>query len=178
MPNGEGAAAADDPEALADVASARSTSGPASASGTRTESVTLPRPVLSAAWLQKLGEAAPPAAAGTWQVVQLSLGEGEGDLTVRARRDEDRVHVSVGFSDPQLRALASDQADRLQSALEARYGADVDLSFTDGEGREPEERGAPHAAPRGTSAPSDAESAAPSHAPARSRPGTHHEWIG
>ena len=178
MPDGDPAAAADAPEATPEVASARATTGPASTPGTRTESVAFPRPILSAAWLQKLGEVAPQAAAGTWHVVQLSLGEGDGDLTVRARRDEDRVHVSVGFSDPQLRALASDQADRLQSALEARYGADVDLSFTDGEGREPEERGESHATRPGTSAPSDAESAAPSRAPAHSRPGTHHEWIG
>jgi hypothetical protein len=161
------------------AARATSASGTTPAPGLRGEAAAFSRPVLSAAWLQKLGEAAPRAAAGTWQSVQLSLGEGDGELTVRARRDEERVRVAIGFSDPNLRLLATEQADRLQSALEARYGTDVDLSFTDGEREQAGERGEP-GLPRATQRAdaTDATDAAPSHAPARSRPGSSNEWVG
>lgn len=179
MPGADPATAADASNAVPETASAPLTTSSASASGPRSEAATLPRPILSAAWLRQLGEAAPQAAAGTWHVVQLSLGEGDGELTVRARREDERVHVSVGFSDPQLRTLATEQADRLQSALEARYGADVDLSFTDGEGRQPDERGEPGAPrPRTSARPDAADAPAPSRTSFSSRPGTHHEWVG
>lgn len=83
-----------------------------------------------------------PRATGTWQTVRLSLGEGDGEMTVKTRRDEERIAVTVQFSDPRLRSLATDQADRLLGALEARYEADVDLSFAEREG-EPEQDHAP-----------------------------------
>ena len=137
----------------------------------------MPRPILSAAWLQKLGEAAPRAVAGTWHVVQLSLGEGDGEMTVKARRDDERVHVAIAFTDPQLRTLAAEQADRLQSALEARYGTDVDLSFSDGDREQPGARRDEPGAPRPRlSAPTTAN--APTGARPPSRPGTLNEWVG
>ncbi len=136
-----------------------------------------PRLALSAAWLQKLGEAAPRAIAGAWQTVRVSLGEGEGEVTVQAQREDEHVRVALGFSDPALRTVMTEQSDRLQSALEARYGTDVDLSFTDGRqddgSASPERQPAPASgsAPRRTA---DADALPP--APVRT--GAHNEWVG
>ena len=133
--------------------------------------------MLSAAWLQKLGEMVPRAASGAWQSVQVSLGENEGNLTVQARRDEDRVQVAIRFTDPTLRALATEHADRLQSTLEARYGADVDLSFgAGGQDSEAADDDGPrfHPSPRtagDTAEPAPTPTAAP-------RSGGAREWVG
>lgn len=171
---------AEEVDAAPETAPTRATSTSGTASTLRSESATLPRPILSAAWLQKLGEAAPHAAAGTWQSVQLSLGEGDGELTVQAQRDEERVRVAIGFSDPHLRLLATEQADRIQSALEARYGTDVDLSFTDGEREQPGERGEPGGLPQHPTSrrATAADAPTPATTSARSHPGTHNEWVG
>ena len=64
-----------------------------------------------------------------WKVLEMKLDEGQGTMTVRARRDEEKVSITVNFSDPQLRALAADQADRLQETLRAQYQTDVDFSL-------------------------------------------------
>ncbi len=65
----------------------------------------------------------------SWKVLEMQLDEGHGTMTVRARRTEDKVSISVSFSDPQLRALATEHADRLQETLQARYDADVEFSL-------------------------------------------------
>lgn len=151
------------------------------ASPTKSEGATpLPRPVLSAAWLQRLSEMLPRAVAGTWQTVRLALGDGDGELTVSARRDDDRIAVTIQFSDPRLRVLAADHAERLQGALEARYDTDVDLSFAEsdsGSSHEQTPESDPH--PRnstGRSGPAEA-----AEQPAASKPmhpAARHEWIG
>ena len=64
-----------------------------------------------------------------WKVLEMKLDEGQGTMTVRARRDEEKVSITVNFSDPQLRALAAEQADRLQETLRAQYQTDVDFSL-------------------------------------------------
>ncbi len=147
-------------------------------SSAKSEPVTLPRPILSAAWLQRLGEMTPRALDGMWQTVRLALGDGDGELTVSTRRDDERIAVTISFSDPRLRALAADHAERLQGALETRYDADVDLSFSEHDGGASHEQSA------------DAEQTLRSFVQPTSTPGAeqdtehtplstgHHEWIG
>lgn len=64
-----------------------------------------------------------------WKVLEMKLDEGQGTMTVRARRDEDKVTISVNFTDSHLRALATEQADRLQETLRAQYATQVDFSL-------------------------------------------------
>lgn len=64
-----------------------------------------------------------------WKVLEMKLDEGQGTMTVRARRDEDKVTISVNFTDPQLRAMAIEQTDRLQETLRAQYSMQVDFSL-------------------------------------------------
>ncbi|GIV59775.1 MAG: hypothetical protein KatS3mg043_0864 [Rhodothermaceae bacterium] len=62
-------------------------------------------------------------------MLELRLDDGDGTMTIKARRDAERVIVAVSFSDPHLRLLASENADRLQEALRQQYDASVDLSL-------------------------------------------------
>ncbi len=166
--------------AEADPVQAATSDRAAPASTAKSESApSLPRPVLSAAWLQRLSDLAPRAAAGSWQTVRLSLGEGEGELTVQARRDDERVAVTVQFSDPRLRSLAADHAERLLSALEARYDADVDLSFAEHDGS-PSREDSPEGE-RALPSPSRTASSEPAQQTAGSTPTLstgRNEWIG
>ncbi len=61
--------------------------------------------------------------------MQIELDGGGGSVTVRARRDAERVIVSVGFTDPSVRAQAMASADRLHESLQAEFGSNVDFSF-------------------------------------------------
>jgi len=76
-----------------------------------------------------------------WKVLEMQLEDGQGTMTVRARRDEDNVSIAVTFSDPQMRALAAENVDRLRETLRHQYEASVDLSLmSDGAGEAPHER--------------------------------------
>ncbi|MDX1547037.1 MAG: hypothetical protein R3247_08625 [Rhodothermales bacterium] len=118
---------------------------------------------------------------GGWNVLEMPLDEGDGTLTIRARREDGRVAVALGFSDPELRAHAAAHADRLQQLLQAEYETTVDFTLLSGDGGahadgdDPAERGQP--ARGGGSI--QAGEAAPE-APARRvlPAGTRHEWIG
>ncbi len=85
----------------------------------------------STRWAPVVAEvrAALSSAEGGWQQMQIELGEGGGSVTVRARREAERVIVSVGFSDPSVRAQAMASADRLHESLQAEFGGNVDFSF-------------------------------------------------
>ena len=117
-----------------------------------------------------------------WKVLEMKLDEGDGTMTVRARREDGRVAVTVGFSDPELRALAAAQADRLQQTLQAEYDTTVDFSLLtsgDGEGRRQPAPG--DGAEAGQSTPETvATMEAPEDTPARraQTPGARHEWVG
>ncbi|WP_457651530.1 hypothetical protein [Rhodocaloribacter sp.] len=92
----------------------------------------LPRGPVSAAWLRaalhRNGGAL--SARDGWNMLEMKLDDGDGTMIIKARRDAERVAVTVGFSDPHLRALTAEHADRLQEALRRHYDASVDLSFT------------------------------------------------
>ena len=116
-----------------------------------------------------------------WDVLEMTLDGGDGTVTVEARREEDRVAVAVGFSDPSLRALASAHADRIQEALQAEFGSEVDLSFSKEGASQQEERHAFRQAESRSARP------APSHANAAAateplsargpRSDGHREWV-
>ncbi len=117
-----------------------------------------------------------------WKVLEMNLDEGDGTVTIKARREEGRVAVAVGFSDPELRALASTHAERLQEVLQAEYETAVDFSLfsgnTDDSGGQHQSEGA-----RGAVAPTahaDADADIHDGYPTRrSLPaGARNEWVG
>jgi hypothetical protein len=117
-----------------------------------------------------------------WKVLEMNLDDGEGTVTIKARREDGRVAVAVGFSDPELGALASANADRLQEALQAEYEATVDFSLfngqgdADGSGKQKQARRA--GASVGGASRVDADGL--NDAPGRRSllPGGRHEWVG
>ncbi len=156
----------------------------AGAGSTRETSPVPSRFEASVAWLRAAltkGSARAYAAADGWKVMEMTLDEGDGALVIKARREEGRVAVTFGFSDPDLRALATSHATRLQEILQAQYEAPVDLSFFGGQAGAEDQRHAytqsdPSAAMAGTDA--DRKTLQPE---AQARPlleGTQHEWIG
>ncbi len=92
----------------------------------------LPRGPVSAAWLRAAlhQNGGALSARDGWNMLEMKLDDGDGTMIIKARRDAERVAVTVGFSDPHLRALTAENADRLQEALRRHYDASVDLSFT------------------------------------------------
>ncbi|MEP0548549.1 MAG: hypothetical protein ABJF88_16560 [Rhodothermales bacterium] len=137
---------------------------------------------LPVAWLRAVLDqplrGLPPGAAA--QSLQIRLDDGEGTLTIETHRDNDRVSVSVAFSDGHLRSLASASADRIHAVLQEHFGASVDLSLTsDGSDDAPSDgrndRGFSRSVPR-------ADLAAPARttaSPSRARlSGGRHEWVG
>lgn len=101
----------------------------------------LARPAAAAAWLrsilahhgQEMGNV------GGWQVLNVKLDDEQGHVTVKARREEEKVSISVGFTDPVTRAMVQANAQRIEQTLEAQYQTSVDLSFFTGS----EEQGGP-----------------------------------
>ena len=116
-----------------------------------------------------------------WNVLEMQLDEGEGTVTIKARREEERVAVSVGFSDPTLRALASAQSDRLQQVLQAQYDSVVDFSLMNS-GSDTSGRREDSAEAKGLTNATGAHKITEDQAntlPARgSLPGTRNEWVG
>lgn len=66
-----------------------------------------------------------------WNSVTMRLGEEDGTMTVRTRREDGAVAVHVVFSDPNLRAMAAQQIDRLEAVLQKQYDTSIDLSLSD-----------------------------------------------
>ncbi len=64
-----------------------------------------------------------------WQVLQVQLDEGQGSVTVSARRDDESVSVNVGFTDPGLRGQAAAHASRIHEALQAQYDQHVEFTL-------------------------------------------------
>lgn len=139
----------------------------------------------TAAWLQSIlsnGLKSETLDKG-WRVIEMQLGEGQGTMTVRARRDDDKVSIAVTFSDPQLRNLAAENLDRLQHVLRDQYETTVDFSLTsDHAGDTPQRRddaptaheASPDRVPR-----ADAVSTLESvHAARTVLAGARNEWIG
>ena len=117
-----------------------------------------------------------------WKVLEMNLDDGDGTVTIKARREEGRVAVAVGFSDPELRALASSHADRLQEALQAEYETAVDFSLfsdnADDSGARQQSDGARAAVGPAAGVDADADTH-DSPAARRSLPaGAQHEWVG
>ncbi|MFB3132245.1 MAG: hypothetical protein ACE10K_06970, partial [Rhodothermales bacterium] len=140
--------------------------------------------VVPAAWLRAvLGNARQSVfAEGGWKVLEMNLDEGDGTVIIKARREEGRVAVAVGFSDPGLRALASAHADRLQEVLQAEYETAVDFSLFSsdaghsGERQEAEGTDAPNSVAAHTGGEGDLRDDRPAR---RLLPaGTQHEWVG
>ena len=116
-----------------------------------------------------------------WQVLQVQLEDGQGSLTVSARRDDDSMAVSVGFTDPALRGQAAAHAGRIQDALQAQYQTQVDFSLHDDtQERSSHDRSNPSrtaASLQGTDAEPDAPSSAASSSVRAALLGANHEWI-
>jgi len=116
-----------------------------------------------------------------WKMLEMNLDGGEGTVTIKARREEGRVSVAVGFSDPDLRALASAHADRLQEVLQAEYETTVDFSLFNsnaGHSEEREQAGGTRAPAATGPAGADDEAAAVSTVRSTLPLGARHEWVG
>jgi hypothetical protein len=130
---------------------------------------------MHAAWLDAL-PAAPTLRRDGWQSAEVRL-DGGGTVEVRAKRgDDDRVAVTVRFSDPAVAARTEADAAALRTRLEAAYGAQVDLSFSDGRGRQPQEAPAPSRPALTAALTSDAPTPPTTSAPSRANGSR--EWIG
>jgi hypothetical protein len=179
-----GDAARDDAEAPQTTnASDKSDKTPSKASGERARTARGggSRRALPNAWLKAVsqGPLRVSTLTGGWKSVELALGEEDGTVTVQARSDQEKVAVSVGFSESRLRAQAMANARQLQDAMQAQYDTEVDLSFAGGNAGESGERGSedadgsPASTPLAASAsPDDPDADEPA------RGGLRHEWIG
>ncbi len=139
--------------------------------------------VVPAAWLRAVLSNARQSvfAEGDWKVLEMNLDEGDGTVTIKTKREEGRVAVAVGFSDPGLRALASAHADRLQEVLQNEYETAVDFSlFSNDAGHSGDRQQAEGTGGPISGVPTDDEGNVRDDRPAR-RPlpaGAQHEWVG
>ena len=116
-----------------------------------------------------------------WQVLQVQLEDGQGSLTVSARRDDDSMAVSVGFTDAALRGQAAVHAGRIQDALQAQYQTQVDFSLQDDtQGQSSRDRsnsGRPSQPLGGADIEPETSSSAASSSVRAALLGANHEWI-
>lgn len=112
-----------------------------------------------------------------WNVLEMKLEGDNGSVTIRTRREDDRMSVAVGFTDPQLRAVAQANLVELKEVLQAHYASNVDFSLSgDGSGGQDPREHAPGSGPAGRSHESNGRAEARK---ARSaHPGSSREWIG
>lgn len=113
----------------------------------------------------------------------MQLKNGDGLITVQTRRRQDRMAVSVGFSDARLRAQAAANFNHLQDLLQSQYDAPVDFSLMDQSQHDAQHQTAsdssdrrPTAGPTGTDPDELEETETTARRPLA--PGAHHEWIG
>ena len=161
------------PDAVPDAAGPSRPAGTPSGPGPGPRAVARPPGAWSSLLVQQIGPAL--EVAGEWATLAVDLGDGDGSMTVRARRDEGRLVVAVHLSDPAVGAAARGQADEIRGRLEQHYGTAVDLSFEQGEGgRHADDARRPQDAP-----PRPAPRPGPNAPPPPSRPTTsRREWIG
>lgn len=95
------------------------------------------QPDRALAWLQArgAGRSSFVQSRDGWRMLEMKLQEGDGSLTIKTKQDDDRMAVSVGFTDARLRSLASASAQQIQNVLQSQYNTTVDLSLMkDGNG--------------------------------------------
>jgi hypothetical protein len=116
-----------------------------------------------------------------WHVLQVQLEDGQGSLTVSARRDDDSMAVSVGFTDAALRGQAAVHAGRIQDALQAQYQTQVNFSLQDDtQGQSSRDRsssGRPSEPLGGADIDPETSSSAASSSVRAALLGANHEWI-
>ncbi len=139
-------------------------------------------PHRSMAWLRaKMGRPSFAQAASGWKMIEMQLQEGDGTVTLKTRQDNERMAVSVGFSDARLRSIASAQAQQLQDALQAQYDTEIDFSLMS-DGSDSSQDQAPDEGPSSASLASpdrlDPDATADNTVPRTSLTGGQHEWIG
>ncbi len=113
-----------------------------------------------------------------WNVFEMKMDEGGSSVTVKSKRTEERVSVSVSFSDPNLRALVQSDANKIEEMLAARYDSAVDLSFSSdgGSAERGHQQEAAGAGP--TQHKSQKRPALSSPSPRTTRSRSRHDWIG
>ena len=80
-----------------------------------------------------------------WKVLEMKLEEGKGTMTVKVMKEEEVVSVTVSFSDPEMKALAETNTERIIESLRNQYQQDVNFSFNNEE-KGPFESFTPHRA--------------------------------
>ena len=98
------------------------------------ESLLSARPGAAAAWLHKVLNRHQHAfdVVDGWQVMDMKLEGDRGGVTIKTRREDDRVSVSVSFTDPMLAAQMQANVQRIEQVLQNQYEASVSLSFESG----------------------------------------------
>lgn len=116
-------------------------------------------------------------------ILRLSIDERSGSMTLRTRRDGERMLISIGFSDAGLHAAAQEEAGNIRTALQHLFDVAVDLSFAQHDQSGDREK-PPELAPRGMPRDTTRTSASADETDAVSRPArrsvfsARHEWIG
>lgn len=156
-----------------------------SGKGGRTGSASGPPRTLPTAWLKTAAQGPLRTAelASGWKAMELSLGQENGSVTVKARSDQDGMAVSVNLSDPRLRSQIAANARQLQETMQGQYGSDVDLSFGGGDAgtsgdQTPDESATRSGAQASTSSDRAAEKDASDDPVHRRGPHGGREWIG
>lgn len=137
----------------------------------------VPRTVVTAAWLRAMmdqGLRVHTEPEG-WNSVTMRLGDEDGTMTVRTKREDGAMTIHVAFSDPALRALATQHVERLEAVLSEQYDSLIDLSLSDA-GAEADGRsandGPAHTAERVTLLTEQNTTT-----PTRRAPWARHEWV-
>lgn len=122
------------------------------------------------------------ASADGWKMLEMNLQNGDGTVTLKTRQDQERMAISVGFSDAKLRSIASAQAQQLQETLQAQYDTPIDFSLMDGKSGPQQEHATDDGAMPGTgTSDASAETSDPdaeASSTRRTLAGGHYEWIG
>lgn len=136
----------------------------------------------SLAWLDAVMQR--PAAfhteANGTQVLRLELEDDDGTVTLRARRDGERMLVNVTFTDPTMQASAESQGDDIRSALQQLFESGIDLSFSQNEDAKQNLREAHNrtTGPRGREAVMAADDVSSTSRTRTIAAGARHEWVG
>ena len=121
---------------------------------------------------------------GGWKQLKLQLPGEDGTMQLMAKRGDQQMAVSVGFSDPALRSLMQGQVEQMRQALQVEYDAPVDFSLMNGDKDQNEPGKERSAANRsgGQPAPNNERTASDAgdneRSPLQRRTLSNHEWIG
>jgi hypothetical protein len=158
--------------------------GNSAGKGGRAGSASGPPRTLPTAWLKTAtnGPVKATELASGWKAMELTLGEGDGKVTVQSRSDQDGMNVSVRFSEGRLRAQVAANARQLQDTMQAQYGSNVDLSFAGGDADESGGQTSDGSLPERRSSPDPAVESSESESNTgityRRGPNGENEWIG